>query len=86
MKEYDEELMEVDQRPVALFTTMTELAEDSNTANHRKPEPEPATAKEDAEMADAGRSNPPPPPHQLPPQQDVFPPRTARTPEGLRRP
>jgi hypothetical protein len=35
-------------------------------------------------MADAGQRNILPPPKPLPPQQDVFPPRTSRSSQGLR--
>jgi hypothetical protein len=63
---------------------MTELVEDGSTANQSNPEAEPTTATEDTDMADAGQSNPLPTPKPLPPQEDVFPPGTTRTLQGLR--
>jgi hypothetical protein len=86
MKEYDEELAAVDKSSTAqqVFVTMTELVEDGSNANQSNLEVEPTAAKENVDMAYAGRSDPLPPPKPLPSQEDVFPPETTRTPQGLR--
>jgi hypothetical protein len=84
MKEYDGELTTIDQPHATqqVFATMMELAGD-DTANQRNPEAELDAPKEDADMADAARSNSEQPPNP-PPQQDVFLSGTSRSPHGLR--
>jgi hypothetical protein len=85
MKKYDDELIVVDQ-PLAtqhVFVTMMELA-GYDTANQSNPEVEPEAPKEDVDMDDARQSNPEPAPNPFPPQQDVFPPKTSRSPHGLK--